>query len=60
MAWLKLLIIGEEFIGDDDVCLVLGDNIFYGQSFSKMLAQAVENVKKERKATVFWLLRKRP
>ena len=49
----QAFIIGEEFIGDDDVCLVLGDNIFYGQSFSKMLAQAVENVKKERKATVF-------
>ncbi|SQA77141.1 Glucose-1-phosphate thymidylyltransferase 1 [Capnocytophaga ochracea] len=49
----QAFIIGEEFIGDDDVCLVLGDNIFYGQSFSKMLAQAVENVKKEHKATVF-------
>ena len=49
----QAFIIGEEFIGDDDVCLVLGDNIFYGQSFSKMLFQAVENVTKERKATVF-------
>ena len=49
----QAFIIGEEFIGDDDVCLVLGDNIFYGQSFSKMLSQAVENVTKERKATVF-------
>ena len=49
----QAFIIGEKFIGDDDVCLVLGDNIFYGQSFSKMLSQAVENVTKERKATVF-------
>ena len=49
----EAFLIGEKFIGDDDVCLVLGDNIFYGQSFSKMLSQAVENVTKERKATVF-------
>ena len=56
----QAFIIGEEFIGDDDVCLVLGDNIFYGQSFSKMLAQAVENVKKERKATVFGYYAKDP
>ena len=49
----QAFIIGKDFIGDDDVCLVLGDNIFYGQSFSKMLAQAVHNVEKERKATVF-------
>ena len=49
----QAFIIGKDFIGDDDVCLVLGDNIFYGQSFSKMLAQAVQNVEKERKATVF-------
>ena len=49
----QAFIIGKDFIGDDDVCLVLGDNIFYGQNFSKMLAQAVHNVEKERKATVF-------
>ena len=49
----QAFIIGEEFIGEDDVCLILGDNIFYGQSFSKMLSQAVANVKEERKATVF-------
>lgn len=49
----QAFIIGKDFIGDDDVCLVLGDNIFYGQSFSKMLAQAVHNVEKEHKATVF-------
>ncbi|GIJ97810.1 glucose-1-phosphate thymidylyltransferase [Capnocytophaga stomatis] len=49
----QAFIIGEQFIGNDDVCLVLGDNIFYGQSFTKMLHQAVENVEKEQKATVF-------
>ena len=49
----QAFIIGKDFIGNDDVCLVLGDNIFYGQSFSQMLAQAVHNVEKERKATVF-------
>ena len=49
----QAFIIGEDFIGEDDVCLILGDNIFYGQSFSQMLSQAVTNVKEERKATVF-------
>ena len=49
----QAFIIGKDFIGEDDVCLVLGDNIFYGQSFSQMLTQAVQNVEKERKATVF-------
>lgn len=49
----QAFIIGKDFIGDDDVCLVLGDNIFYGQSFSQMLAQAVHNVEKKRKATIF-------
>ncbi|MDD4820651.1 MAG: glucose-1-phosphate thymidylyltransferase RfbA [Flavobacteriales bacterium] len=44
--------IGREFVGNDTVCLVLGDNIFYGQSFSRMLADAVENATKG-KATVF-------
>ena len=48
----QAFIIGADFIGDDDVCLVLGDNIFYGQSFSVMLQQAVDNVR-ENKATVF-------
>ncbi|RZR29058.1 glucose-1-phosphate thymidylyltransferase RfbA [Vibrio vulnificus] len=46
----QAFIIGEEFIGDDSVCLVLGDNIFYGQSFSKMLKNAAS---RERGATVF-------
>lgn len=49
----QAFIIGEEFIGEDDVCLVLGDNIFYGQSFVKMLHEAVSTVEEERKATVF-------
>ncbi|EGQ8128978.1 TPA: glucose-1-phosphate thymidylyltransferase RfbA [Vibrio parahaemolyticus] len=46
----QAFIIGEEFIGDDSVCLVLGDNIFYGQSFSNMLKKAAQ---KETGATVF-------
>lgn len=49
----QAFIIGEEFIGEDDVCLVLGDNIFQGNGFSKMLREAVHNVEDERKATVF-------
>lgn len=49
----QAFIIGEEFIGDDDVCLVLGDNIFQGNGFSKMLREAVRNVEEKRKATVF-------
>ena len=49
----QAFLIGKEFIGNDSVCLVLGDNIFYGQSFGKMLAEAVNTVEKEQKATVF-------
>ena len=49
----QAFIIGEEFVGEDDVCLVLGDNIFYGQSFVRMLHEAVSTVEEERKATVF-------
>ncbi|MDR0742898.1 MAG: glucose-1-phosphate thymidylyltransferase RfbA [Tannerella sp.] len=48
----QAFIIGADFVGRDDVCLVLGDNIFYGQSFSQILRGAVENVK-QGKATVF-------
>ena len=48
----QAFIIGAEFIGSDDVCLVLGDNIFYGQSFSNLLKEAAENVK-HHYATVF-------
>lgn len=49
----QAFIIGEKFIGDDAVCLVLGDNIFYGQGFSPMLRQAVEDAEQRNKATVF-------
>lgn len=45
--------IGEKFIGSDSVCLVLGDNIFYGSGFSRILSEAVVNAEKEDKATVF-------
>lgn len=49
----QAFIIGEEFIGNDSVCLVLGDNIFYGQGFSPKLKLAVENAKNGQGATVF-------
>lgn len=49
----QAFLIGEKFIGEDSVCLVLGDNIFYGQSFTRMLKSAVETAEKEKKATVF-------
>lgn len=49
----QAFIIGEDFIGNDSVCLVLGDNIFYGQSFTRMLQEAVYAVEEEQKATVF-------
>ena len=49
----QAFIIGEEFIGNDDVCLVLGDNIYYGQGFSPKLKQAVKNAQDGNGATVF-------
>lgn len=49
----QAFIIGEEFIGDDSACLVLGDNIFYGAGFTQLLKESVEIVEKEGKATVF-------
>jgi glucose-1-phosphate thymidylyltransferase len=49
----QAFLIGEDFIGNDDVCLVLGDNIFYGHGFPKLLHQSIENVKLKNKATVF-------
>ncbi|MBR7889314.1 glucose-1-phosphate thymidylyltransferase RfbA [Marinomonas sp. A79] len=49
----QAFILGEDFIGDDDVCLVLGDNIFYGQGFTPKLKHAVDNAKQGRGATVF-------
>ena len=49
----QAFIIGEEFIGDDSVCLVLGDNIFYGQGLPEMLKKAVKDAEDDQKATVF-------
>ena len=49
----QAFIIGADFIGTDSVCLVLGDNIFYGQSFTSMLAKAVCNVEEKGRSTVF-------
>jgi glucose-1-phosphate thymidylyltransferase len=49
----QAFILGEEFIGDDDVCLILGDNIFYGHGLTKLLAQSVKNAQDEDSATVF-------
>lgn len=49
----QAFIIGEEFIVNDSVCLVLGDNIFHGNDFRQLLAGAVHNAEKENKATVF-------
>ena len=49
----QAFILGEAFIGDDDVCLVLGDNIFYGHGLTTLLAQSVKNATQEDKATVF-------
>ena len=49
----QAFIIGEEFIGDDSACLVLGDNIFHGSGFSSMLKDAVKDAEQNGKATVF-------
>ena len=49
----QAFILGEEFIGDDACAMVLGDNIFYGSGFSKVLRAAVENAEKNRRASVF-------
>ncbi len=49
----QAFLIGEEFIGDDSVCLVLGDNIFYGSGFTKLLQTAVRSAEDDGKATVF-------
>ena len=49
----QAFIIGEEFIGDDAACLVLGDNIFYGSGFPAMLKEAVRTAEQESKATIF-------
>lgn len=49
----QAFIIGEEFIGQDDVCLILGDNIFHGAGLQKIVSSAVDKVKKEKKAVIF-------
>ena len=49
----QAFILGKEFIADDDVCLVLGDNIFYGHDLKKILATAVKNAENDNKASVF-------
>ena len=49
----QAFIIGEKFIGEDSVCLVLGDNIFYGQGFTKMVMEAVHAADEDNKATIF-------
>ena len=49
----QAFILGEEFIGDSDVCLILGDNIFYGDGLTDLLAQSVLNAKEKNKATVY-------
>ena len=56
----QAFILGEDFIGDDDVCLVLGDNIFYGHGLTTMLANSIANVKNNKKATVFGYFVKDP
>ena len=49
----QAFILGEKFIGNDNVCLVLGDNVFHGNGFSELLQSSVYNTKKNNKATVF-------
>ncbi len=49
----QAFILGDSFIGDDDACLVLGDNIYYGHDLTKMLSNAVNNARDDSKATVF-------
>ena len=49
----QAFILGEEFIGDSDVCLILGDNVFYGHGLTNLLAKSVLNAKEKNKATVY-------
>jgi len=56
----QAFIIGEQFIGNDSVCLVLGDNLFYGHGFSAMLKNAVKTVEEEQKAAIFGYWVKHP
>jgi glucose-1-phosphate thymidylyltransferase len=56
----QAFIIGEEFIGNNDVCLILGDNIFYGSGLPQMLKSAVKRTKEEKVATIFGYYVKNP
>lgn len=49
----QAFILGRDFIGDDDVCLILGDNIYYGHELGRLLQSAVANARNDNKATVF-------
>ena len=49
----QAFIIGEDFIGSDDVCLILGDNIFYGHGLTELLSNAIVNTSRNKKATIF-------
>jgi len=49
----QAFVLGDEFIGDDDVCMILGDNIFYGNHFGRMLREAVDNTVNNKRATIF-------
>tara|TARA_B100001059_G_C17751655_1_gene537514 strand:- start:242 stop:1123 length:882 start_codon:yes stop_codon:yes gene_type:complete len=49
----QAFIIGEDFIGNDNVCLILGDNIFYGHGFPKLLSDSIRNVKEDNNASIF-------
>jgi glucose-1-phosphate thymidylyltransferase len=49
----QAFIIGEQFIGNDNVCLILGDNIFYGQGLTNLLAKSVQNTVQNKRATIF-------
>ncbi len=56
----QAFVIGEKFIGKDNVCLVLGDNIFYGQGFSSVIRSSIKRTEKEEKATIFGFYVKDP
>ena len=49
----QAFIIGKDFIGEDDVCLILGDNIYYGQGMTHILSNAILNVSANKMATIF-------
>ena len=55
----EAFIIGQKFIGNDDVCLILGDNVFYGKELPKILKETTKNLKLNDYSTIFWLPSKR-